>query len=71
MEIVKEKKKIDYSKVNIGTELECFIIERDSFANISKNQSQEVFQTLIKKYGWSGREIASLGEIQKIEKIDT
>ena len=68
MEIVKEKKKIDYSKVNIGTELECFIIERDSFANISKNQSQEVFQTLIKKYGWSGREIASLGEIQKIEK---
>jgi hypothetical protein len=68
MEIVREKKNIDYSKINIGTELECFIIERDSFANISREQSQKVFKTLIKKYGWSGKKIFGLNEIQRIEK---
>ena len=52
MDNKKEAKIIDYSKINIGVELECFILKEDSFENASKEDSQKIFKTLIKKFGW-------------------
>jgi len=48
----KEKKNIDYSKTNIGVELECFVVQVDTFENATKEDSQKIFQTLLEKFNW-------------------
>ena len=70
MDNKKEAKIIDYSKINIGVELECFILKEDSFENASKEDSQKIFKTLIKKFGWEIKKNHD-DEIQAVtKKID-
>lgn len=61
------EKKIDYSKTNIGVELECFLVHQDSLREISRPESQKIFQQLIDQQGWNAQPSFS-GEIHSVTK---
>lgn len=69
MSFEKIKKKIDYSKTNIGVELECFIIDIDTLENISLPETQKIFATLEQKYGWVPKKAPTNEEIHSVSKV--
>jgi hypothetical protein len=68
MNIKKVEKNIDYSKINIGTELECLVVKRNDFKTIQKHESQKVFFSLVKKFGWKINESNEKKEVLEVIK---
>jgi len=68
MNVGKVKKNIDYSKLNIGVEMECFIVHDDSLKEISREETQAVFKSLADTFNWGVIKANHIDEIQAIEK---
>jgi len=64
----KQVKNIDKSKLNVGVELECFLVHSDSLKEISRAESQTVFQALIDKFNWQAVMAPHINEIHGAEK---
>ncbi|MEL6805140.1 MAG: hypothetical protein AAFO91_15315, partial [Bacteroidota bacterium] len=61
-------KQIDRSKINIGTECECFVVYSDTFALIDREASQQVLHSLIKDHSWEVAGKPHKYEIHEIKK---
>ena len=68
MNIEKRKKQLDYTKLNIGVELECFLVRTDSLREISRQGSQIIFKTLISQFGWRAHKPHHIDEIHSVSK---
>ena len=68
MNVDKIKKNIDYSKLNIGVEIECFIVHDDSLKEISRQETQAVFKSLVDTFGWKPIKANHIDEIQGVDK---
>jgi hypothetical protein len=68
MDLEKINKKIDYTKTNIGLEIECLIVSVDELETAGVSESQKVFSTLINKYGWKTRKASPKKEIHSVDK---
>ncbi len=68
MNIETRKKQLDKTQLNIGVELECFLVHTDSLKEISQKRSQIVFQTLKRNFHWQLRSAPPLGEIHSAVK---
>ncbi len=68
MNPVKDTKTIDYSKLNIGTELECYLVHADSFQEITRAETQLLFDELA-VLGWKPVKRAVGAEIHAATKI--
>lgn len=67
MNINKTEKNLDLSKINIGTEIECFIIHSDTFRLINKDESQELMKSLV-DLGWVPEVKLHNNEIHQVTK---
>ncbi len=67
MNPVKITKVIDYSKLNIGVELECQLVYADSLEQITRDETQRIFKEIVRSFGWKIGKVIS-EEIQNVHK---
>ncbi len=68
MNIGSTKKKIDKTKLNIGTELEFLVLEPNTLRIVNREQSQELFVYYAEKEGWDISRKAHNNEAQEAYK---
>lgn len=69
MKVQTTEKNIDRSKLNIGTELECFIVYSDSLQLIDRSDSQAVMKAIAERFQWEMETQPHNGEVQVLTKF--